>query len=118
MSPVTVTEPAAGRNCPAISRSRVDLPAPLAPISPVRPGPKAALRPDSGTVPSGKEKERSLMTTDMTAPWQVAGTRHRGAALGPTSELHVTLRLPGTGHHRVCGGRPPSRKGISGRGPG
>src|ERR1700722_7692736 len=51
-----------------MSRSRVDLPEPLTPISPVLPGPKAALSPDSTTRPFGKEKDRALSTTDMWQP--------------------------------------------------
>src|ERR1700749_2277440 len=48
-----------------MSRSRVDLPEPFTPISPVLPGPKVALSPDSTTRPFGKEKDRSLSTTDI-----------------------------------------------------
>src|ERR1700739_3623032 len=51
-----------------MSRSRVDLPEPFTPISPVLPGPKVALSPDSTTRPFGKEKDRSLRTTDI---WQL-----------------------------------------------
>src|ERR1700751_2831530 len=43
-----------------MSLSSVDLPDPLTPIRPVRPGEKAAFRPDRTGVPSGQEKERSV----------------------------------------------------------
>src|SRR6516225_9491112 len=51
--------PEPGRSSPAISLSRVDLPEPLTPISPVRPGPKDTVRPESTGAPSGQLKLRS-----------------------------------------------------------
>ena len=56
------TAPEPGRSSPAISLSRVDLPEPLTPISPVRPGPKDTVRPDSTGAPSGQLKLRSEQT--------------------------------------------------------
>src|SRR5579864_5059034 len=54
--------PEPGDSCPAISRNRVDLPEPLTPISPVRPGPKETVRPVSTGAPSGQLKLRSEQT--------------------------------------------------------
>src|ERR1700749_1782768 len=42
-----------------MSLSRVDLPEPFTPISPVRPGPNDTVRPDSTDTPSGQLKLRS-----------------------------------------------------------
>ena len=61
-SPRTRTAPEPGRSSPAINRSRVDLPEPLTPISPVRPRPKDAVRPESTEAPSGQLKLRSEQT--------------------------------------------------------
>jgi hypothetical protein len=51
-----VTEPAAGVSSPAISRSSVDLPDPLTPISPVRPGLTTMEKSSKTAVPSGQAK--------------------------------------------------------------
>src|ERR1043166_4578273 len=45
-----------------MSLSRVDLPEPFTPISPVRPGPNDTVRPDSTDAPSGQLKLRSEQT--------------------------------------------------------
>ena len=45
-----------------MSLSRVDLPEPFTPISPVRPGLKDTVRPDSTGAPSGQLKLRSEQT--------------------------------------------------------
>ena len=57
---IETIRPAVGVRSPAISRSRVDLPLPLAPTRPVRPAGRVALRPSSATVPSGQAKSRSI----------------------------------------------------------
>src|SRR5712664_1611589 len=54
--------PEPGRNSPAISLSRVDLPEPFTPIKPVRPGPNDTVRPESTEAPSGQLKLRSEQT--------------------------------------------------------
>src|SRR5690606_13853798 len=63
-TPRTETVPPVGTRAPETSRSSVDLPAPLAPTSPVLPRPKAPLTPSRAGVPSGQEKERSWRTTE------------------------------------------------------
>src|ERR1017187_4090999 len=74
MSVLVRTAPEAGRSSPAMSLSRVDLPEPLTPISPVRPSPMDRVRPDSTRAPSGQLKLRSEQTMAVMA----AGSQHVG----------------------------------------
>lgn len=57
-SPPVSMWPEVGCSSPAIRRSRVDLPAPLRPISPVRPALKVPLTLSRAMVPSGHSKAR------------------------------------------------------------
>jgi hypothetical protein len=63
--PPTVTEPADGRSRPASRRSRVDFPAPLEPMRPVRPRPKLRDSPSKSGVPSGHSKRRAEQAREM-----------------------------------------------------
>src|ERR1700734_3878710 len=85
MSPVTVTVPDDGCRRPAISASKVDLPAPFTPITPVRPG-KTELAQDNGGPAgmSGRGKTR-----------RHAGAPERGHGRAPPRRgTRVNLRAP------------------------
>ena len=62
--PSTVTDPAVGRSSPAISWSRVLLPAPLGATRPVRPSPTVKDRSVKTGVSSGQAKDRFEQTME------------------------------------------------------
>src|SRR5579872_2582403 len=88
--------PPPGRSSPATRRSRVDLPEPLTPIRPVRPGPKETVRPDRTGAPSGQAKVRSEQMMAVIA----GGSQHVGrtsVTCGDTTASAVSLT---SGTHR------------------
>lgn len=62
---MTRTEPEAGVSSPAMSFISVDLPEPLSPTSPVRPGPTASRKSSRTSVPSGQEKESEVQVMNV-----------------------------------------------------
>src|SRR5215470_13062966 len=74
-----------------MSLSRVDLPDPFTPISPVRPGPNDTVRPDSTDAPSGQLKLRSEQT--------IAAVMRRGSQhVGKIPVRVATPRRVGSEH--------------------
>src|SRR5215467_9659167 len=73
-----------------MSLSRVDLPEPFTPISPVRPGPNDTVRPDSTDAPSGQLKLRSEQT--------IAAVMRRGSHVGKIPVRVATPRRVGSEH--------------------
>lgn len=63
-APSTTAVPRDGVSSPAMRRSSVDLPAPLTPMRPVRPGPSDRSSPSRTAEPSGHEKVRSEQQID------------------------------------------------------
>ncbi len=81
--PRTLTVPACGVSSPAISRIRVDLPQPLSPMSPVRPGPTEKSRPEKTSPPSGKlEGERDTADAGVGGHTELPWTSRRKRTAG------------------------------------
>jgi hypothetical protein len=103
--PSTVTDPVSGRCSPAMSRSRVLLPAPLGATSPVRPAPTLNDRSVKTGVPSGQEKDRFEQTIlDM---WELSRHgRARAARLGQDEVCEGTTNSRCATAPRVVPGSP------------
>ena len=102
-SPRVRTSPEPGRSSAAISRSRVDLPEPLTPISPVRPGPNEAVRPERTGTPSGQLK----LSSEHTMAAVIRRLRHVGKDFRyvwrhhAAGQAHVSARQRGIAELRT-----------------
>src|SRR5258708_2549237 len=91
-SPRARTTPEPGRNSPAMSLSRVDLPEPFSPIRPVRPGPNEVVRPESTEAPSGQLKLRSEQTSAAVMRRGLPARRNDSGTCGDTTPRGLWLR--------------------------
>jgi hypothetical protein len=126
--PAARTRSERGRRSSAISRSRVDLPEPLTPISPVLPGPTATFRlvrrEGAGHRPGGAWSPAGALNS----PWGLAlapahfGRFSKDLLVGNFGNGHINVYNPVTGAHlgqlRHANGRPrvaPPRASARGR---
>src|SRR5690625_2799615 len=100
-----MTFPRDGVSSPAINRSSVVLPVPLAPTRPVRPVEKLAVTPSRTTSPSGQVNVVPVSTTDDEGMVpDMDGSRSSSVQAEGTAAEHRPCHLSSTsGHFLLCG---------------